>query len=95
MSESRVVKSVKRAVDQYNLYRSPEATARVLKIQGETAAVEFKGPFCESCGVYDWIEDLKYELEAMDHRLQATITKTQRRGSGTYIAFFSITEKTE
>lgn len=57
--------------------------------------MEFSGPFCETCGVYDWFEDLKYELEAIDQRLQATITQIQRRKSGAYTVLFSIMENLE
>ncbi|MFQ6076773.1 MAG: hypothetical protein ACE5Z5_11670 [Candidatus Bathyarchaeia archaeon] len=89
------MKSVKRAIDQYNRYRSPEATAKIFKIREGTLTVEFSGPFCETCGVYDWFEDLKYELEAIDQRLQATITQIQRRKSGAYTVLFSIMENLE
>jgi len=58
-----VVEVVKEAVEAYNRYRTPEARARVVKVSGNDVTIEFTGPFCSSCGLYDWVEDLKYVLE--------------------------------
>jgi len=54
---------VKKAVEEYNKYRAPEAIANILNIENDRVVVIFQGSFCETCGVYDWVEDLKYELE--------------------------------
>jgi hypothetical protein len=54
---------VKKTVEEYNKYRAPEAIANILNIENDRVVVIFRGSFCETCGVYDWVEDLKYELE--------------------------------
>ena len=55
---------IKDALDHYNKYRSPEANARLLRIEGNTNKfiVSFTGKFCSTCGVHDYFEDLVYDL---------------------------------
>ena len=54
-----------KAIEQYNRYRSPEATAKLVETGEQHLVVDFSGPFCLSCGVYDWFEDLIFESEAL------------------------------
>ncbi len=46
------------AVAKFNRYRSPEARAEVVEVTTSTIKVRFSGPFCTSCGVVDYFEDL-------------------------------------
>ncbi|KON32880.1 hypothetical protein AC477_02330, partial [miscellaneous Crenarchaeota group-1 archaeon SG8-32-1] len=63
LTGSHLSDSILKAVEEYNKYRSPEATAKLIEIQKHEFVVEFEGPFCSSCGVQDYIEDFIYELE--------------------------------
>jgi len=55
---------IREAIQTYNRYRAPEARAEVLEIDEDgTVRVLFEGHFCVTCGVNDYIEDLKYFLE--------------------------------
>ncbi len=58
-------KFVLRTIEIYNRYRSPEATAKLLKLEKDSFTVEFEGSFCQSCGVQDYFEDLIHELETL------------------------------
>lgn len=51
-----------RAVEEYNKYRAPEAEAQLIRVEGEEFAVRLRGPFCHTCGFYDYIDDLLMEL---------------------------------
>ena len=64
-----------KSIELYNRYRAPEAEARIVKVDGEVVVVEFRGPFCETCGVNDWVEDYKYVLEdvGVEARLEEVI----------------------
>ena len=53
------------AIEVYNRYRSPEATAKLLSIDKESVKVRFTGSYCLTCGVYDYFEDLTFEFQ--DH----------------------------
>ncbi len=52
-----------RALEDYNRIRAPEAVAKLVKIKDNLLYIEFSGSYCETCGLYDWIEDFKYVLE--------------------------------
>jgi len=56
-------KNLSRAIRLYYKYRSPESKAKLLKIVNDVVYVEFRRPFCETCGINVWVEDLKYVLE--------------------------------
>jgi hypothetical protein len=60
---NKLKETILRAVEIYNRYRSPEAAATLLKLQGNHITIEFKGPFCSSCGIYDYFEGFVYELK--------------------------------
>ena len=61
--EKRVRKLLELAIRRYNKYRGVESTAKLLKVQGDTAYVVFEGSFCETCGINDWVDDLRYVIE--------------------------------
>lgn len=54
----------KNAVMKFNMYRSPEATAEIVEVDGEYVLVKMTGPFCRSCGVFDYFEDISVEADA-------------------------------
>ena len=53
----------RKAVERFNHFRSPEATAEITAVEGDVITLKFSGPFCRSCGVYDYFEDLIYFLD--------------------------------
>ncbi|MEB3756304.1 MAG: hypothetical protein GSR79_05540 [Desulfurococcales archaeon] len=67
----RLAKTIREAVKEYNRYRSPESTARLIEMNEDIVAIEFEGSYCETCGLNDWIIDFKYVLE--DHGVQVEI----------------------
>ena len=56
-------RQVEAAVEEFNKYRSPEAVAEIVGISGDNIKIKFRGPFCTSCGVEDYFDDLRLELE--------------------------------
>ena len=50
---------VLKAIEVYNRYRSPEATAKLVRIEKDNFVIEFEGAFCLGCGVRDYFEDTK------------------------------------
>ena len=72
---------VSRAIEVYNRYRSPEATAKLVKAEKDSLILEFWGPFCQSCGVNTYFEDFIYELEGIYRRsLRAEIKEIEPAG---------------
>ncbi|MDI9610443.1 MAG: N-acetyltransferase [Archaeoglobales archaeon] len=54
----------KEVVAKFNKYRSPEANAEILEIGDDFAVVKITGPFCVSCGLFDYFEDIAIEANA-------------------------------
>lgn len=84
-------KLVEEAVEAYNRYRRPEAVAAVIRLEGGLLTVRFQGPFCATCGVSDWLEDLGYELKALDPAVEFRITRAERTGELEYTVEFELT----
>jgi len=61
---------VLKAVASYNRYRSPEAVAKLVKLQKDKFIIEFSGPFCLGCGVSDYFEDVIYELKCPNFQVK-------------------------
>ena len=59
----RLKRLIDEAIERYNRYRSPESTARLVRIEGDRVIVYFDGSFCLTCGINDWVEDLVFVLE--------------------------------
>ena len=84
---------LQRAVLEYNRYRSPEAVAKITYVSGDGFEVEFKGAFCQSCGVQDYFEDLIYELERLA-KVTAEVSDITRVDEDTYRVRFSEVRRT-
>lgn len=54
---------VVRALTEFNKWHGSEAVAELVKLEGPLIVVELSGPFCGTCGLYDYFDDLKLELE--------------------------------
>lgn len=53
---------VVKAIETYNRYRSPLATAKLVEVREGLLTIDFGGTYCRTCGVYDYFEDFIYEL---------------------------------
>lgn len=69
---------VLRTIEVYNRYRSPEATAKLLKLEKDGFTIEFEGGFCQSCGVQDYFEDFIYELKGLSSDIEVEIRQTEQ-----------------
>ncbi|RLG86518.1 MAG: hypothetical protein DRO39_02945 [Thermoprotei archaeon] len=87
-----LVDVVRKAEELYNRYRAPEAVARVLKIDGDRVVVQFTGSFHYTCGLYDWLEDMKYVLE--DLGVEAHMERAEEAGDGTWVAIYRVRQRT-
>ncbi len=80
--------AIERAIEQYNRYHAPEAKAKLIEFNGRRLKVSIKGPFCATCGVVDWLEDLKYEIEALGVRNR--MVSFERAGEDEFIAIYEL-----
>lgn len=72
-----------KAIEEYNRYRTREAEARLISVEGDRIKVEIAGSFCYTCGFYDYLEDLVYELE--DNGVHGEISEVEERGEGAIV----------
>lgn len=79
-------KTVNDAIEEYNKYRVPEVKAKLIYIDEMSFHVEFKGSFCESCGFYDYFDDLSILLED-DFGLKTKIRKIDEMPRGAVVKF--------
>lgn len=84
----KVPAKISEAIDEYNRYRSPEAIAEIIDYKDNELIVRFTGSFCFTCGINDWIEDLKYVLE--DHGVEAEITEIIEESETSRVAKFRV-----
>lgn len=84
----KLIRIVNKAEQLYNKYRAPESIAEIVKINDDEIIVKFKGSFCETCGLYDWIEDMKYILE--DLGINTEIANVINVDYDTYIGVFKV-----
>jgi hypothetical protein len=56
-------KAIEKAIEGFNKYRSPEATAKLVSVGKKSFVAEFTGPFCRTCGFHDYFEDFRLILE--------------------------------
>ncbi|MEM0328899.1 MAG: hypothetical protein QXU12_04820 [Nitrososphaerota archaeon] len=84
---------LERAVEEYNKFRSPEAVVRIIELRDDGFVAEFSGSFCLTCGVYDWLEDLRYEIRRLDPELDAVIDSWRQISDDSIIVEFKLIRK--
>jgi hypothetical protein len=72
---------VLRTIEVYNRYRSPEATAELVKIGQDNFLIEFNGSFCLGCGVREYFEDFIHELENISKAFKIEMKEPEQTGS--------------
>ncbi|MCS7131285.1 MAG: hypothetical protein NZ934_00930 [Hadesarchaea archaeon] len=78
-SEAR--KAILMALAEFNKWHNAEANAEIVAWGPSRIVVELTGPFCETCGFYDYLDDLKLELEReLGRPLQIAALEERRRG---------------
>ncbi len=84
-------RAVLKAVETYNRYRSPEATAKLVKLGDNELIVDFEGTFCKTCGVYDYFEDFIYELKSLMD-VQVEISSFEPKGTEGFRVKYTVKE---
>ncbi|WP_396613563.1 hypothetical protein ACH9L7_16645 (plasmid) [Haloferax sp. S1W] len=78
------------AIETYNEYRSPMATATLVESADSSFVVRFEGPFCRMCCDFDYFEDLIYELEEFNvDSSSVAVADISYTGNETYVVEFT------
>ncbi|MEN2999207.1 MAG: hypothetical protein ABDH61_01320 [Acidilobaceae archaeon] len=82
------MEELRRVIRLYNKYRGKEARASIVEHHGSTVKVEVKGSFCETCGIYDWLEDLVYVARSLG--LELELVDAQERAKDKWMAVYKL-----
>lgn len=84
------------AVDTYNEYRSPMATAELLEHSQTRFVVRFTGPFSTTCCRDDYFADLIYELHELGVDTSCiAVDRIDRRGRETFVVTYGISSPSD
>jgi superoxide reductase len=86
LDKKELIKTVEKAIKEYNRYRSPEAIARLIDNDFNFLEIEFTGSFCNTCGFYDYFEDYIVTLE--EYGLKIKTAEIQEIGEGAIVKFY-------
>ncbi len=90
MEKERLADFVKKAIKEFNKYRSPEAVAELVDTRPDGFTVKFSGSFCMTCGFYDYFDDLAVILEGLGVKSKVESVKENENGA---VVRFSLKEK--
>ncbi len=83
---------VKRAVERFNEMRSPEAVAEIILLEGDNLIIRISGPFCASCGLFDYFEDLAFLLEE-ELGVMVSVEEVEELEDSSYLALYRLNVK--
>ena len=87
MKKQSLEKILKKTIEEYNKYRTPEVIARLISIDNSKFRIEFTGHFCFTCGFYDYFDDFRFLLE--EHKVKTKITEIEEIEEGAVVTFTS------
>ena len=82
---SRLRRKVNVAIRKFNKYRSPEAKAKLLRLDDKEIVVDFTGTFCQTCGFYDYFDDFRIFLEEIG--IKTKIIEINKKIDGATVIF--------
>ncbi|MEO0229409.1 MAG: hypothetical protein ABIM42_01880 [candidate division WOR-3 bacterium] len=84
-SELKLRIKVRRTLAEYNRYRYPEVKADIVSFSKGEIRIVFSGPFCRTCGFYDYFEDYGVILEKAGIKVE--ISKVEEFENGAIVLF--------
>ncbi|MFB0562406.1 MAG: hypothetical protein ACETWM_14470 [Candidatus Lokiarchaeia archaeon] len=88
MNKQSLRKIIEEVIKDYNKYRSPEVTARVVSTDVKSLKIEFTGSYCHTCGFYDYFDDFRYKLQDMG--VKSSIEEVEETEDGAVVTFLMI-----
>ena len=85
MKKQSLEKILKKTIEEYNKYRTPEVIARLISIDNSKFRIEFTGHFCFTCGFYDYFDDFRFLLKEL--KVKAEITEIEEIDEGAVVTF--------
>lgn len=85
----KMKKIVSSALREFNRWHGAEAIARLISVEKSLIRIELKGPFCRTCGLYDYFDDLRLELEkSLENPVD--IAEAEADGDESFLVVFQV-----
>ncbi len=81
----KLKEKIEKAISEYNRYRSPEFTAHLISLREGEIVVAYTWHGCSTCGLYDYFEDLIYNLEEVG--IKAKIKEVREEENGFVVIY--------
>ncbi|MCD6403182.1 MAG: hypothetical protein J7K98_02550 [Candidatus Aenigmarchaeota archaeon] len=81
-----LIEILEKACEEFNKYRSPEATAEFIEVKDKSFKVLFKGTFCRTCGFYDYFDDFSIFFEEKSGK-KVVVKKVEELEDGAIVKF--------
>lgn len=76
---------VESAIEEYNRFHGRESVAKLVEQKKDCVVVEFSGSYCRTCGVNEYFEDLRINLE--DRKIITRIQRIKETENGHIVEF--------
>ena len=83
--------SVKLAIENYNNHFKPASVAELKEIGEKSIKVEFSGPFCKTCGIEEYFDDFRDELEKLE--INTVIGEIKELSNKNFVVEFVLKKK--
>jgi FAD synthase len=83
--DPKIFDIVEKSINEFNKYRSPEATAKLIYLKKQSMKISFSGHFCFTCGYQDYFDDLRLILE--EFGIKTKIIKIERGENQSLVHF--------
>ena len=80
--------SINEILVEFNKFRSPEVTAKLIRFNDGKLMLEFKGSFCNTCGFHDYFEDFIYEMKRL-RNVELHIEQIRENGFQKFVVTYS------
>jgi hypothetical protein len=93
VSSSELEAELKRTIQLYNRFHSPQVVAKLVVASPMLVTVSFSGGVCYGCGVTDIVDEFSHELKALTGKWELKVNKTRQVTPRSFEADYSVKEK--
>ncbi len=80
--------NINEILTEYNKFRSPEVTAKLIRFNDRKLILQFEGSFCNTCGFHDYFEDFIYEMKRL-RNVELRIEQIKENGFQKFVVIYS------
>lgn len=93
MKQRKIRTLVKNVIQEYNDFRSPLVTAKLIKFDNESIKIQFEGTFTFFCCMDEYFLDFAFELKPKG--VKAEITAIEEKTPRKFLVTYKITRQRE